>query len=312
VVLVDDQRPVLDAVSAMLAHDFDVVGVATDGRRALDTMRRLHADVVVLDIDMPGVDGFQTCRALERWGLSDIPVVFLSSHAADDMISEAFRIGGLGYVLKSRVTRDLLRALDEALAGRRFVPSPTALLGLPEDDTHAVQLYHDEEPYLDGLAMFVDRALQRGDATCIIETGPVREGLSERLSARRWDVGGPLGHPRYRWIDPAEALDRFLRNGMPDRDRLAEIVVELDQYRRAVAEGETPRLTVCGSFEGPLIAEGNTRAVIAVERLWDTLTRGLPIVTLCTYAASWFHDGVPGFWSDVCSMHTALSHASDV
>src|SRR5262245_560974 len=86
VFLVDDHRQVLDAVSAMLADDFDVVGVATDGSQALDTVRQVDPDVIVLDVDMPGLDGFQTLRAFKRGGLPTPPAVFLSMHDADDII----------------------------------------------------------------------------------------------------------------------------------------------------------------------------------------------------------------------------------
>ena len=62
----DDNRRFLNGVSALLAQAFDVVGVATDGLQALDAVRLLEPDVIVLDVDMPKFDGLQTCRAL-RW-----------------------------------------------------------------------------------------------------------------------------------------------------------------------------------------------------------------------------------------------------
>ena len=312
VFLVDDHRQVLDAVSAMLADDFDVVGVATDGSQALDTVRQIDPDVIVLDVDLPGLDGFQTLRALKRGGLPTPPVVFLSMHDADDIISEAFRCGGRGYVLKSQCGRDLARALDQALRGRVFVPSLAALFGLANGGGHAMQLHGGVESFLDGLAGFFDCALRRGDATCVIATRRVREGLGDRLQARGWNVGGSSGHKRYLVIDAADALQRFMRNGLPEADRLAEVAAELDQYRRAVAEGATSRLTVFGNMVVSLSADGNAEAVIALERQWNTLTHELPFFTLCGYARSCFHEGVPDLWPGVCAEHRALSHASDV
>ena len=82
--------------------------------------------MIVLDINMPGLDGFQTKRALEQAG-SRAPVVFLSALDADDYVSEAFRCGGRGYVLKAHLARDLASALDQVLLGRMFVPSLTSL-----------------------------------------------------------------------------------------------------------------------------------------------------------------------------------------
>jgi CheY-like chemotaxis protein len=296
----------------MLADDFDVVGVATDGSQALQTARRVDPDVIVLDVDMPGLDGFQTLRALKQEGLAATPAVFLSMHEADEIFDAAFQCGARGYVVKSHLGRDLASALDQALLGGLFVPSLTSLFRLTHASMHAMQVHRDVETFLDGLAFFFDLALRRGDATCVIASAPVREGLSVRLRARGWHVGGSSGHNRILVIDAADALNRFMRNGLPDADRLAEIAAELDQYRIAVAEGPTSRLTICGNLAMSLTSDGNANAAIALESHWNTLTHGLPFVTLCGYATSCFHDGVPTLWSDACAEHSVLSHASDV
>jgi CheY-like chemotaxis protein len=312
VFLVDDHRQVLEAVSAMLADDFDVVGVAANGRQALDTACQLDPDVIVLDVDMPGLDGFETLRALKQGGLPSTPAVFLSMHDADEIVDAAFECGGLGYVCKLHLGRDLASALDQALVGRLFVPSLTSLFRLASGGAHAMQVHGGMESFLDGLAAFFDLALRRGDATCMIATEPVRRGLDVRLRARGWHVGGSSGHKRYLVIDAADALNRFMREGLPDRDRLANIAAELDQYRVAVAEGPTSRLAIFGNMVVSLAADGNAKAVVALESLWNTLTHGLPFVTLCGYATSCFHKGVPTLWSDACAEHSLLSHANDV
>lgn len=312
VFLVDDDRQVLTVVSAMLAADFDVVGVATEGTQALDIARLVDPDIIVLDIDMPGLDGFQTLRALEQGGLRSTRVVFLSSHDEDEIVTEAFRCGARGYVLKPRAARDLPSALDQALLGRLFVPSLTSLFRLAKNGGHAVQLHAGVESFIDGLAALFDLALRRGDATCVIATERVREGLGDRLRSRGWNVGGSSGHKRYLVIDAADALNRFMRNGLPDAERLAEIAAELEQYRLAVAERATSRLTLFGNMVVLLSANGNAEAVIALESLWNTLTRSLPFLTLCGYPTSCFHDGVPSLWSGACAEHWALSHASGV
>ena len=311
VLLVDDHRQVLHALSALLSGDFDVVGAATDGTEAIDKAGRVNPDVIVMDIEMPRLNGFQTIRALKRGGLPAIPVVFLSMHDGDDVVSEAFRCGGCGYVMKHRVGRDLMNALDQALLGRSFVPSLGPLLSA-DGGSHAMQLYDDAESFVDGLATSFDLALRRGDATCVIATTLVRERLRDRLRARGWDVGGSPGHKRYLAIDAADALNRFMRNGLPDPDRLAEVARELDEYRRAESEGATSRLTVFGNMVVSLSAAGNAPAVIALESLWNRLTHHLPFLTVCGYASCCFHAGVPGLWSSVCTEHKALSHAEDL
>jgi CheY-like chemotaxis protein len=310
VLLVDDHRGVLDTVSALLADDFDVAGVATGGRQALETARRVDPDLVVLDINMPGLDGFETFRELEQAG-SRSPVVFLSMHHGDERVAEAFRCGGRGYVLKSRVAHDLAHALDHVLLGRRFLPSLTALHRLADDGGHAMQLHGGGEAFLDGLAALFDLALQSGDATCVIASEEVRAGLDGRLRSRGWNVDGLSRHQRYLVVDAADALDRFMRNGLPDPDRLAEIAAELDEYRLAVAEGAVRRLTIFGDMAASLSVQGNAEAVVALESRWNALTRGLPFFTVCGYTSSCFHEGVPGLWPNACDEHSAVSHARD-
>jgi len=107
-------------------------------------------------------------------------------------------------------------------------------------------------------------------------------------------------------------LNRFIREGLSDADLLGKIAAELDQYRLAVAEGPASRLTIFGNMVVPLSTAGNAEAVIALERLWNTLTHGLPFLTLCGYSTSCFHDRLSGLWSETCDEHWAASHATDV
>ena len=312
VLVVDDHRAVLDTVAAVLADNFDVVGAATDGRDAVEMADALKPEAIVLDVQMPGYDGFQTLQALRHSGSARTPVVFLSTHHDDEYFTEAFRNGAQGCVLKPRMARDLVSALDQALLGHFFVPSLTSLLQLGDGAMHAMQLHDDTESFLDDLATFFDFALRRGDATCVIATRLVRQGLDDRLRTRGWNVGTASGHKRYLVIDADDALSRFMRDGLPDRERLGEMAAELDQYRVAVAEGTKGRLTIFGNMVMALSEAGNATAVVALETLWNTLTHDLPFLTLCGYETSCFHDGVPDLWPLACAEHRALNHASDV
>ena len=307
VLLVDDHRHVLEALAASLAREFDVAAVATDGMQALETAFRVNPDVIVLDVSMPGIDGFQTFRALENAG-SRTPVVFLSMYDADVYVSEAFRCGGRGFVLKSQIERDLASALDQALDGRLFAPSLTSLYRLAEGGGHAMQVHGDDESFLDGLATLFDLALRLGDATCVVAPKPVRQRLGDRLQARGWNVGGSSGHTRYVAVDATEALSRVMRNGFPDETLVAEVVAELEEYRRAAAERPTSRLTVFGNMSMLLTEEGNTKAATALENCWDRLTRDLPFLTVCGYSTSCFHGGASDLLSRIRTAHWAMNH----
>jgi CheY-like chemotaxis protein len=305
VLLVDDHRGLLDRMSSILADDFEVAGIATDGRQALDVARRTDPDIIVLDINMPGLDGFETLRALAQNG-SRAPVVFMSTVDSDDHIIEAFRRGGRGYVQKLHVVHDLPGALDQVLEGRMFVPSLGSLAQLTEGGRHAMLLHDEVESFLDGLAVFFDISLRRGDATCVIATADVRDGLADRLRMRGWPIGGGSALDRYRAIDADDALRSFMRNGLPDAGLLAEVAADLEQYRVAVSDAGDRRLTVFGNMVVRLIEDGNAAGAIALETAWNKLTGGLPFFTVCAYSASCFHAGEPDLWAKACAQHGAL------
>jgi CheY-like chemotaxis protein len=301
---------VLERVSAVLANDVEVAGLATGGRHAIAMAGELAPDAIVLDINMPGLDGYQTKSALDAAG-SRAPVVFLSMLDSDEVVSEAFHRGGRGYVVKPHVARDLPSALYHVLRGRLFVPSLGSLFQLARGGGHAMQLYDDPEAFLDGLAGLFDCALRQGDATCVIATEDLRSGLSNRLRVRGWNVDESSGHSRFVAIDAAEAIGRFMGNGLPDPARLAEIASELEQYRLSATGHATSRLLVFGNMVAVLSAASYAGAAIALEHLWNGLTQGLPFVTLCGYSASCVHD-MADLCSDACAEHWAVSHANGV
>ncbi|HEU4693568.1 MAG TPA: response regulator transcription factor [Vicinamibacterales bacterium] len=120
VLLVDDSEIMLTCARAALTHDCTVVGAVKDGLQALEAARRLHPDVIVLDISMPGMTGLEVASRLRAEG-STAAVVFLTVHDDEDFVLAAKKAGGIGYVVKLRLAADLLHAVEEARAGRSFV-----------------------------------------------------------------------------------------------------------------------------------------------------------------------------------------------
>jgi DNA-binding NarL/FixJ family response regulator len=120
VVLVDDNAALLDRAAAVLSPGCEIAGKFTDGATALAAADDLHADVIVLDISMPGMSGLDVACAL-RTMHSRSAVVFLTMHDDEDLLRAAIASGGIGYVLKRRLASDLRVAIEEAKAGRPFV-----------------------------------------------------------------------------------------------------------------------------------------------------------------------------------------------
>lgn len=310
VVLADDDAGILKAISRTLATDFEVVAAVTDGRKALDAVPRLDPDVVVLDISMPGLTGFQTAEELNRLG-SRAKIVFLTMHGGDDFVSKAMRCGATGYVLKTLASSDLIPALHHALAGRRYLPSLTPLV-MTDADTHAVQFCEDDSSGLDRVAGVLSSALHRGDtvATVLIESN--RDALALRMKDRGWNLADVAMQGRYLVFDAEEAATRAMRAGWPDVDTIAEMVAALESARTASAAGPSSHLTIVGEISAVLCRRGTPEAAVEVERLWDQLTRSLPMLTICTYPTGCFdQDGEPGFVSSISAHHSVISGTRD-
>jgi two-component system response regulator NreC len=120
VLLVDDNEAMLSRAAAVLKASAEVVGTAPDGVSAIEQAASLQPDVIVLDISMPGMNGLEVAGVLRGSG-STAAVIFLTVHEEEEFMTVARAAGGLGYVVKPRLSTDLADAVREAHAGRPFV-----------------------------------------------------------------------------------------------------------------------------------------------------------------------------------------------
>ena len=118
--LADDHSLLLAAFSNLLEPKYEVVGTATDGRKMLTMVSKLKPDVVLMDIAMPNMNGFDAGEKLKKL-LPDIKLVFLTVNEDSDMVTEAFRIGANGYLLKSSAASELFQAIDAVISGKNYV-----------------------------------------------------------------------------------------------------------------------------------------------------------------------------------------------
>ncbi len=120
VLWVDDHPGFLDEVSGLLMDEHKIVGTARNGRSGLDAARKSHAEIILLDIEMPMLNGIEVARAIRQAGLTS-KVVFLTMRADPDYVTAAFKAGAQGYIFKSHLHCDLKLALETVLANRVFV-----------------------------------------------------------------------------------------------------------------------------------------------------------------------------------------------
>jgi len=119
---VDDHEIVRRGVRSLLAarDDFEVCGEAVDGQDGVEKARQLKPDVVVMDISMPRLNGFEATRLINNV-LPNIGVLILSQHESAEIIKQAFRAGARGYVVKSSIAEQLENAVEAVSRGKEFV-----------------------------------------------------------------------------------------------------------------------------------------------------------------------------------------------
>ena len=120
--LADDHSVVRDGLRLILEAqpDIDVVGEAADGRTAFRQAKKLRPDVVLLDVAMPQLNGIEAAERIHAFDPS-IRIVILSMHSSKEHILRALRAGATGYVLKESAAAEVLSAVRDVLAGRRYL-----------------------------------------------------------------------------------------------------------------------------------------------------------------------------------------------
>jgi DNA-binding NarL/FixJ family response regulator len=121
VVLADDHGVVRQSLRYLLERGgIVVVGEATDGRTAVKMAEQAQPDVVVMDLSMPLLNGLDATRTIQK-SCPATRVVLLTVHSEDAYVLEAFRAGVRGYVVKTQVAADLVRAIGEVADGGTYL-----------------------------------------------------------------------------------------------------------------------------------------------------------------------------------------------
>ena len=178
VLLVDDQELVRTGFRMILAdeEEIEVVGEAQNGREAVDVARRLHPDVIVMDIRMPVMDGVEATRRLTADGAGTAArVLILTTFDADEHVVDALRAGASGFVLKDVSPADLVKAIRIVAAGDALIaPSVTRrLLG---------RFARAAAPTDPSFATAVDRLTERElEVLRLVAQGMSNREIAERL-----------------------------------------------------------------------------------------------------------------------------------
>jgi DNA-binding NarL/FixJ family response regulator len=149
IVVVDDQEMVRTGLGMVIAAEpgMDVVGEAGDGAAALEVVRRVRPDVVLMDVRMPGTDGIEATRLVTA-ELPEVAVLVLTTFDLDEYVYAALRAGASGFLLKDAPADDLVHAIRVVAQGEALIaPSVTKRL----IDEFAARPDEAERPTLDGV-----------------------------------------------------------------------------------------------------------------------------------------------------------------
>lgn len=185
VVLCDDQEVVREGLRAIVgtAPGMQVVGVAADGAEVVDIVERTRPDIVLMDLNMPGVTGVDATRVL-RERFPAVKVLVLTTYDADEWVFDAIRAGASGYLLKDAPRAELLAAIAGTAAGKTFVdPHVAGKLfaqvtspGVARDTTLASSLSSRERDVLRLLAQGLSNAEIAG--SLFLSEGTIRNYVS--------------------------------------------------------------------------------------------------------------------------------------
>jgi DNA-binding NarL/FixJ family response regulator len=139
IIIADDHHLVRQGFRSLLeeAEEIELIGECEDGRQVLQEVERREPDVLLLDLMMPGLNGLEVTRQVSK----KTKVLILSMHADETYVLKSLQYGALGYVLKTCKKGELVHAIREVAAGRRYLSGPLS--------DRAVETYAEQAPSRD-------------------------------------------------------------------------------------------------------------------------------------------------------------------
>jgi DNA-binding NarL/FixJ family response regulator len=333
ILVVDDYEPFRRFFCSTLTRkaDLQIIGEALDGLEAVQKAEELQPDLIVLDLGLPTLNGIEAARRIRKVSPKS-KIIFMTLESSADVVQEAFSLGALGYVIKTRAGSDLLAAVEAVRRGKRFVsaslagndlsdtkaPQHTAdharsevVPPLPPQNVwiarHEVEFYSDDRRFLDDLTQFIGAALKAGNAAIVVATKSHRDSLLPRLQALGLDTGAAIEQRRYIALDAADALPTFMFSGMPDPVRFLKLLGSVIVTAAEAAKGGQARVAIFGEMCHLLWAQGNAEAAIQVEKLGNELAKKHDVDILCGYSPGSVQGGMDSqIFQRICAEHSAI------
>ena len=120
ILLADDHQMFAQGLESLLREEFDFLARVGDGEALVEAAMRLAPDVIIVDISMPVLNGFDAVTQLKKMGCR-AKIIFLTMHGDENLVAEALRCGASGYVLKQSAGEELIAAINQVVEGKTYV-----------------------------------------------------------------------------------------------------------------------------------------------------------------------------------------------
>jgi CheY-like chemotaxis protein len=297
ILVVEDHAPFRHLIRTVLQRraEFQITEAA-DGLEAVQKLEALQPDLILLDINLPKMDGFEVAKQIP--GLAPhARLLFMSQESSSEIVREALGLRADGYIHKNSAASDLLSAIDAVLAGQRFVSRSLAFTEptqVPAPRRHEILFCGDDEAIVDGFTRYVAAALNAGDAGIVLVAECHRTRFLQELRKRGVDIDGAIEHGICLLFDADVALDPV---------RFLEAITSVRQAATSAGKAD-PRVAFCGERAGRLWAAGRTAEAVQLEQFCGELAQDVDI--LCAYPVPYTNDQA---LTPMCAGHTAVSAA---
>jgi two-component system, NarL family, response regulator LiaR len=119
VLLADDHSSVLEQIRELLKEDYEIVGAVPDGKALLRAAQEVKPDLIISDISMPEMSGFEAAEKIQAMG-HEVKFIFLTMQSGAAYIKKARSLGASGYVLKAQTNEELPHAVAKVIAGETY------------------------------------------------------------------------------------------------------------------------------------------------------------------------------------------------
>jgi diguanylate cyclase (GGDEF)-like protein len=240
ILIVDDNPENIRIVADTLHQDDLKLAFAQSGEEALKRLTKSHCDLILMDVMMPGLDGFETAQRIKNNpDYAQIPIIFLTARNDEDSIEEAFAIGGTDYISKPFRARELIVRVQHQLERKEFIAkldylaSRDVLTGVYNRRKFfvlATALFDTFRTGLYGVIIDIDHFKSVNDTHGHQAGDRVLQTVASMISAHSPDgaILGRIGGEEFALIFPAESLENALQQVENIRQSVAEMPCKLE------------------------------------------------------------------------------------